>query len=59
MVLAFALCRGSSLVRSLADEGRGEEYVVDLRESPRRSDESLALRGGRNPIRAVRGAGSP
>jgi hypothetical protein len=38
---------------------RGEEDVVDPLESPLRSDESLALRGGRNHVREVRGAGSP
>jgi hypothetical protein len=59
MVLAAVLCRGTSQVRSLADEGHGEEDVVDPLESPLWSDESLALRGGRNHVREVRGAGSP
>ncbi len=59
MVLASVLGRGTSQVRSLADEGRGEEDVVDPTESPLRYDESLALRGGRNHVKAVRGVGSP
>ena len=32
-------------------KARGEEDVVDPLESPLRSDESLALRGGRNHVR--------
>ncbi len=59
MVLAFALCRGTSQVRSRADVGRREEDAVDLWASPLRSDASLALRGERNPVRAAGGAGSP